>query len=292
MRKYQIILFLFLSTTVFSQTNLNDYNYVVVPRTFAFVGEEDAFQVNSLTKFLFNKYGFNAYFPDEVANLQRCDGVYADVVGNSPFIKAEVEVILKDCSGAEIFRSQVGSSKYKDFKKAYHDAFRESFESIAALKINQNLPQTLEIKSPIQVVVEKIPQDEPSNEKNESTSRSKSLAHSPNIENRVQNDSKNAIEDKSKKEIEVKKSMVDNASKSSMFELGVENYVLLESGNDFLFYAVDANKVKTLKAKIVKSPNGFIYENVAGKSYTAGFDASKNLVVIQDGAVITYIFKQ
>ena len=43
----------------FSQTNLNNYKYVIVPKKYDFLKEEDQFRLNGLTKFLFEKYGEN-----------------------------------------------------------------------------------------------------------------------------------------------------------------------------------------------------------------------------------------
>ena len=53
------------SFIVFAQKNINNYKYIIVPTTYSFLGEEDKYQLNSLTKFLFNKYGFKAFFQDE-----------------------------------------------------------------------------------------------------------------------------------------------------------------------------------------------------------------------------------
>ena len=67
--KLRLFLLLFASgfiTTVYGQKSLSEYGYVEVPRLYEFLYEEDQHQLNSLTKFLFNKYGFNAYFSDEL----------------------------------------------------------------------------------------------------------------------------------------------------------------------------------------------------------------------------------
>ena len=66
----------------YSQKSLNDYTYVVISEQFEFQNEKDKYQLNSLTKFLFNKYGFHAFFNAEVpVNVKRCDGLWVEAEG-------------------------------------------------------------------------------------------------------------------------------------------------------------------------------------------------------------------
>ena len=131
-----VVLSSFIST-IYAQKSASDYNHIVVPELYEFLFEEDQHQLNSMTKFLFNKYGFNAYFPSELPNVKRCDGLQAVVLGKPGFIYTKVTVIIKDCYGEEIFRSEEGKSKYKEYKKAYQDALRKAFVSIESLGVNQ-----------------------------------------------------------------------------------------------------------------------------------------------------------
>ena len=70
-----ILLFTFLS--IFSQQeSINNYKYIIVPERFDFQKNDDSFQINSLTKFLFEKYGFTALknseiFPEDLSR-NRC----------------------------------------------------------------------------------------------------------------------------------------------------------------------------------------------------------------------------
>ncbi len=133
-----IVLMLFMSSYVgFSQQAINNYSYIEVPDTFEFLRGKDQYQLNSLTKFLFNKYGFNAYFGNELPNVRKCDGVFAEVEGSSGFIYTRITVVVKDCNGLELFRSQEGKSKIKEYKRAYHQALRRAFESFEGLGISQ-----------------------------------------------------------------------------------------------------------------------------------------------------------
>jgi hypothetical protein len=131
------VLLLCVTTKSFTQSNLNDYSFVAIPERFDFLTEKDQFQLNSLTKFLFDKHGFHAYFLSELPNVRRCDGLWAEVEGTPGFIRAKIEVVLKDCNGVELFRTQEGKSKDKDFKKAYYESLRTAFKSIEGLNVQQ-----------------------------------------------------------------------------------------------------------------------------------------------------------
>ena len=57
----------------FAQGNLDAYKYVIVPDKYDAFKEVDKYQLNSLTKFLFKKYGFQTLsekiaYPAEVIN--------------------------------------------------------------------------------------------------------------------------------------------------------------------------------------------------------------------------------
>jgi len=57
-----------------------------------FLHEDDQFQLNSLTKFLLNKHGFNALFNTEVPdNVRRCDGLWAEVLKTSGLVYTNLE---------------------------------------------------------------------------------------------------------------------------------------------------------------------------------------------------------
>ena len=129
---------LFLSTNVEAQNpNLNDYSYVVVPEQFDFLNQKDKYQLNSMTKYYFEKSGFNAYLADESPNANRCDGLYVNVEELSSIFGTKLQIVLKDCKENEIYRGQEGKSKYKEFNKTYQDALRKAFKSIEALHVNQ-----------------------------------------------------------------------------------------------------------------------------------------------------------
>jgi hypothetical protein len=125
----------FVSST-FGQ-DLNSYKYVLVPSSFEFLKEPNQYQLNELTKFLFEKNGFEAYMEDEELPMElsqnRCKALIANVKTDSGLFSTKLIVVLKDCKNNQLFISEEGSSREKDFKIAYHEALRNAFESIAAL---------------------------------------------------------------------------------------------------------------------------------------------------------------
>lgn len=134
---YSLFLVLFISAQGYAQS-VNDYKYVVVPEKFDFLTSNDQHQLNSLTKFLFNKYGFEAYLNGELMpfsiNEDGCEALFADVISDSGFIQSKLEVVLKDCNNQVVFKTSVGTSKDKDYKRSYHEALRDAFFDIEALQ--------------------------------------------------------------------------------------------------------------------------------------------------------------
>ncbi|MCK0125416.1 hypothetical protein MWU76_13540 [Gelidibacter sp. F2691] len=121
----------------FAQENLNAYKYVIVPNSYGFLNGPDQYKVNSLTKFLFEKYGFTTLmadddYPTDLTN-NRCLGLFADVEKLSAFLNTKLQVHLKDCNNKVVYSSAVGESREKDYDKVYHLALREAFNSFQSL---------------------------------------------------------------------------------------------------------------------------------------------------------------
>ena len=122
----------------YSQKSLNDYMYVVISEQFEFQNEKDKYQLNSLTKFLFNKYGFHAFFNAEVpVNVKRCDGLWVEAEGTPGFIFTKIQLVLSDCNGNEVYRTKFGKSKIKDYQKAYYESMREAFDEFISMDVHQ-----------------------------------------------------------------------------------------------------------------------------------------------------------
>ena len=131
-----IVFVCFFITSMFSQTNLNEYKYVIVSKKYDFLKRADQYQLNSLSKFLFNKYGFEALMEGEPypADLikNRCLALKADVLKGSGMFKTKLTIQLTDCNDRLVYTSGMGESREKEFKKAYTAAIRQAFKSFEA----------------------------------------------------------------------------------------------------------------------------------------------------------------
>lgn len=138
MKKIALVLALLAYGFSFAQTEIiNNYKYVIVPKKFDFFKEEDKFNMNTLTKKAFEKYGFEVYFdeeqyPPEVA-LNRCRTLYGTMLDDSNVLSTAVAFQLKDCSGKVLFTSEKGKSRIKEYQKAYYDAARSAAASLETM---------------------------------------------------------------------------------------------------------------------------------------------------------------
>lgn len=152
-----VLLFtLFVAQGFAQKNNINSYKYIVVPSQYEFQKNEDAYQVNSLTKFLFNKEGFTVYMtnetiPEELAK-NSCMALRAMVVNNSGMFSTKMQLKLVDCYNNVIYLTEEGNSREKDYKRGYHEAIREAFEEIKTL--NYKYQPAAELKEEQVKVVE------------------------------------------------------------------------------------------------------------------------------------------
>ncbi|MCD8403674.1 hypothetical protein [Tenacibaculum finnmarkense] len=152
-----IILLLLISTSIQAQKKVNNYKYIMVPNKFDFLKTVDQYQTSSLTKFLFKKHGFTVFLADEVLPddlaENRCLALTAVLTDASSLFTTKNSITLKDCGNKDVFSSKEGRSKIKNYKKAYHEAIRNTFKSIKALKYKytpnstQNIIQNIDNQS-------------------------------------------------------------------------------------------------------------------------------------------------
>jgi hypothetical protein len=113
---------------------VDNYKYIIVPLKYEFLSDADQYQINSLTKFLFNKYGYTAFlendpFPEDLRN-NRCLALKADVIKDrGGFLSTKLKINLLDCNGQLIVSSKTGKSREKEFKISYNLALRDAFET-------------------------------------------------------------------------------------------------------------------------------------------------------------------
>ena len=149
MKKKLLLIFLLVASISFSQ-NINDYNYVIVPKKFSFFNEPDRFNLNTLSKMFMEKHGFKAFFDDAVlpddAAKNQCK-LYLDVLKNSNMFTTKLTVVLRDCHNEVVFTSAEGKSTEKGYKVAYTIALREAFKSFDNLNYAYNGGQSSTIET-------------------------------------------------------------------------------------------------------------------------------------------------
>lgn len=138
MKKILILLVLLSVNSKLSAQQLNDYKYILIPESYEFLGERDQYQLNSLTKFLFNKQGYNTLMKTEEkpADLKEnlCLGLNTRLENNSGLFVTKLVVVLEDCYGKVVYRSQEGRSKEKQYEDAFQEALRDAFVSIEEME--------------------------------------------------------------------------------------------------------------------------------------------------------------
>ena len=251
-------LFCFISEAV-SQKSLSDYSFVVVPEKFDFVNETDKYQLNSLTKFLFNKHGFNAFFNRDLPDVRRCDGLWAEVEGKPAIIRTKVTVILKDCNGVEVHRSEVGKSKLKAYNKTYTAALRDAFLSIAALGVQQKEP-TIFGESEVAVEVE-TPKE--------------TVEVSPiQVEEVISTDIEEVSNDLAKE-----KDLVKTATKESLYTSNGGNFALRSTKSGYSLYEKSQNGDTLKGTLLIKEGKTLQFIDSAGNKFPASFDSEENLII-------------
>ena len=144
-------------TLLTAQTNLDQYKYVSVPNRFDFMKSSDQFQISSLAKFLLTKNKFTVLenlekYPADLAANQ-CLLLNLNVEQIKGFLKTKLEVQFLNCKNQVVFKSDIGISREKDFKTAYHQALRAAFSSVseANYKFNETVDKVSTNEKPISV---------------------------------------------------------------------------------------------------------------------------------------------
>ncbi len=135
-----LILLIIAASSMSAQVKLNKFKYVIVPEKLDAFNKPDKYQTSSLIKFLFKKNGYKVFLsgdelPEELAN-NRCLASYVGLIDKSNMFSTKLNLELKDCANTQLYTFQQGKSKFKDYKKSYHEAIRNSFKSLKNFKHN------------------------------------------------------------------------------------------------------------------------------------------------------------
>lgn len=134
-------LFLVFAFSYGLQAQLNDYKYIIVPKSFQGFKYPNQYKTSTLIKHLFTKKGFQTYYEDDrdpELNSNRCLGLLVRLNHKSGMFITKATISLEDCNSKKIFTSLQGSSKEKDFALSYKEAIEMAFTSIDALDYSYN----------------------------------------------------------------------------------------------------------------------------------------------------------
>lgn len=254
--------------------NINSYKYVLIPETYEFTGKKDEYQLNSLTKFLFEKEGFNTIMTTakRPVELQQdpCLGLTTNVENNSGIFVTKLVIVLTNCSGEVVFRSEEGRSREKDFKGAYQEALRDAFESLKELDYHYTgssenpdfATAEKETREKPQMPVTKAPKEDTIEEEEAPTPVK--IAKEPK-----------AIVDA--EEADVSSEGENGMAVKRLFEYNGQRYTLKPTDQGFGLYIENSPEPIALLLKSERGDN-FIYNSLSNQGL-AYFDKQGNLVV-------------
>lgn len=273
-----LLLLLVISFSSLAQ-DLNSYQYVRIPNKFEFQKSENQYQVNALTAFLFEKFGFESLYKKQApAGTPPCVILDANVIDESGLFTTKVYVTLKNCRDELVFTSQTGSSKEKDFQKAFNEALREAFKSVEALKHEYEvLPQ--------EVVIEPSLTKKEKAEPSQDTVQVPVVVVDPVITSEEKENFKTRKEEREEQPMPPEDSIYVNGSEEYMLKETVAGIQLLKVGSE------------EKPARLVRSNGGdffhYLSEKVNGIAY---FDREGALVVEYlepvAGQMVTLVFQK
>jgi hypothetical protein len=254
--------FVLSSGIIIGQRSLNEYKYVTVPNKFDFLKYDDQYQLNSLTKFLFTKEGFQTLYggdvrPEELIK-NSCLGLTTKVNNTSGLLNTKLVIELVNCRNETVFTSAEGRSKEKDYKKGYHEALRKAFESITDLNysyepVKELVLQETQVEKEKETIPEEVKQEVALKESNE-VAKTIEIKQDDKV---IDNIEKQQVEDV-KNEVEAKE----------LPELEASTNLLYAQANPYGFQLVDSTPkvvyilLKTSRADvyILKNKNGILFK--------------------------------
>lgn len=157
MRKVVLIIALFLSCISIAQES---YKYIIIPSQFSFFNEANKYGLSELTKSFFQSEGYEVYYDNEkLPNdlmKNRCLALFANAFESNTMFMTKIHFELKDCTTNTMLKSQLATSREKEYKTAYTKTFREALSSLKG-KINFKNVDAIEkievVETPKEVVV-------------------------------------------------------------------------------------------------------------------------------------------
>jgi hypothetical protein len=245
------------TSSTLAQNSLNDYKYVIVPYKYDFLNEKDKYQLNSLSQFLFNKYGFNAImedadFPEELIK-NRCLGLRSDIIKGRGAFTTNLQVQLKNCNGDVIYTTKTGSTREKQYKTAYTIATREAFKDFEYVnytyKPNENILARATIKDTGEASTKEI---------QKLKEEIKALKEKKQKEEVVVNTKEIVVEKPPKKELEVKKMVVEEPTVNVLYAQKIGNgYQIVDKTPKVVMILLVTNLANVF---LVKGKDAIVYK--------------------------------
>jgi hypothetical protein len=140
MKNIFLTLLLLFASSSFAQS-VNDYIAVIIPMKYDFQKSDNQYRLQTITKINLQKAGFKAFYatepiPAEVTD--RCSLLYFDVKKDNGFLVTKLFVTFKDCFGNEIYKSDIGKSREKEYEAAYTESLNNVFNNVYALNYAYN----------------------------------------------------------------------------------------------------------------------------------------------------------
>ena len=139
--KTRILILMLISTVYGFSQSVNDYKAVIIPLKFDFQKSENQYRLQTFTKINLQKAGFQAFYANEpipASITDRCSILFFDVEKENAFLISKLFITFKDCYGTEVYKSNIGKSREKEFDAAYKEALNEAFVSVFALNYTYN----------------------------------------------------------------------------------------------------------------------------------------------------------
>ena len=149
----------------YSQSSLNEYKYIIVPKKFEAFKKENQYKTSTLVKYLFTQKGFNTVYEDALPEdliSDRCLGLIVSLNNESSLFTTKASLVLRDCSSKQVLSTLSGKSRVKEYEGAYREAITEAFGTIRAMdytyvpKQQNSEPITVSFKNDVKNMEKKI----------------------------------------------------------------------------------------------------------------------------------------
>jgi hypothetical protein len=147
---FSLLMTLGLTINLPAQNSINNYKYIILPKKFEFLSQADQYRLNTQTRYLLKKKGFDVFYndealPDEVAT-NNCTALKANIVKINSLLRTKLQLELRDCRNKVLYLSEEGVSREKQFGLAYKEALEKTFAYFDLVEYNYT-PKAAEVSS-------------------------------------------------------------------------------------------------------------------------------------------------